>query len=194
MIYEAYFSEDELEFLKGLKGAELRRVTSDGWAYFLTSEIGTYAITVVEEATPDDSHQAGDVSRPQIAIGEEPAHPKTSELKNPIRVEKVSLLRTLVTMSPPEQVEKGVLRGLPAHTAYGPLFTHPEDERLPQLRAQAESGSSLALTFLDIGFRIDSPNHEGLSLHTDGASFFTELSWGNDLARIPSGVVLEVPL
>lgn len=194
MIYEVLFSEGEVELLGKLKGVELEAVTSDGWAYFLRTGAGVYRVTVVEEPTPDERHRRGDVTRPQIAIGKEPAEPRETSLNSPAQVEAVVVLRTVVTMSPPERIEGDTLRGveLPPHTAYGPIYIHPEDERLPALKKNAVSGDALSLTWLDIGFRMHLRNSEAVSVHTDGVTFFPTLSRGIELDGIPPGVIQEI--
>lgn len=117
MNYEMHFTEKELELLRELSGVDLHAVVSDGWAFFLRSGAGVYQVTVLEEATPDESHRAGDVTRPQLQIGEEPEKPHSSEPVVPTRVLGVSVLRTFVTMSPPERIENETIAGveMPPH-------------------------------------------------------------------------------
>lgn len=194
MNYEVHFNQEELELLRRLRGDDLLAIVSDGWAYFLRCGAGVYQVTVLEEATPDESHRAGDVTRPQLQVGEEPETPHSSEPVVPAKVLGVSVLRTFVTMSPPEQVENETIAGvaMPPHTAYGPVFMHPEDERLRALQPHAGSGNALSLTSLDIGFKLTLDEAESVSVHTDGATFFPTVSRGSELRGIPNGVLAEI--
>jgi hypothetical protein len=196
VVYEVFFTEEERKHLGKLKGQVLETITSDGWAYFLKTGNGLLQVGVLEEATPDESHRAGDVTRPQIGLGKGPAAPHETPFDSPAHVEGVSILRTVVTMSPPERVEGESLHGvkLPPSTAYGPLYIHPDDERLPTLTAQAQSGNALSLSWLDIGFRMHLRDGDSVTVHTDGATFFPAISRGTELDRVPSDVIQEIPV
>ena len=197
MVYEVYFTKDELELLRRLRGTYLHAVTSDGWALFLKTGLGTYQVTVLEVSTPDESHPAGDVTRPLVAAGKEPTSPIETDFTSKAQVEDVTALRTVVRMSAPEQVEGATnLHGveMAPHIAYGPMYIHPDDEHLKALEERATPGNDLSLTWLDIGFRLHLRGTDALSVHTDGATFFPVLSRGQELDKIPPTAIQEIQL
>lgn len=197
VVYEVYFTKEELELLGRLKGTEMHAVTSDGWAFFMRTGVGVYQVTVLEVSTPDESHPAGDVTRPQVGIGEEPESPIETDFTSQAEVDDVTVLRTVITMSEPERVDGGSnLHGveMPSHMAYGPIYMHPEGEELDALKDRSSVGNAVSLTWLDVGFRLHFRDGEALSVHTDGATFFPTLSRGQELDQIPTEAIQEIPL
>ena len=143
MIYEVRFSSPEIELLSGLKGENLWQVSSDGWAYHLRSDNELLLINVFEEATPDNAHPMGDVTRPQVQRGEGAEKYRSNELERPALITQIEILQTVVTMSPPKMMPKIEILGveIPEGIGYGPLFIHPRDPQLTALETYSNDGN-----------------------------------------------------